>query len=633
MKIISHCRGIWTRLTGYIKSHIWVSLISATLTLFLLVVLIFQNYLKNEYFDYLVAETWKTEETVLASSSAHLDSLLQNVLYVSSELAVNETLQQLAERVMYSEAHNRARSRLTLETELEGLCRSSGNVTALAVITEDGQICEYGRLWAGGAIPKFWIGDNSILLNSMYESIQSMLEEDVWPRYLASTVPAAHSYQPDKRLFHIALPLKGRDSNFDNIHSALVVSFQLSELAQDSALVSSDLPSYTCGYLTDSEGVIIYHENGDYIGTLAEDHFSDETLDLQEALGYFGWTAHISIDTRDIRSEVEQMYRQGLVVYILLLIFCCLLWQLMLRHILAPMNSIREAMEDVRQGKTNRKIPIGGTHELWQLAEQYNAMIDALLRQQQRVQQYYDEKVLSIEQRNQAEREALESQINAHFLCNTLNAINYNVLESGNYEVSILLKTLSNILYYTFSRKTRVVTLGQELEWVRQYLYLQKYRLMDRFEYEIRFPEEYSEWPCCKLFLQPFVENSILHGFEGIERGGLIRITGYAPEGGLLAVQVWDNGCGIAPEVSQVIQASFEEGGTLKLAGNGTGIGIRNVVTRMRMYFGQSFRVRLETTPGAGTCFTFWLPIPENPEEHPMEDDAEEAERDENFDC
>lgn len=633
MGIISHYRGIWTRLTDYIKSHIWISLFGATLTLFLLIVLIFQNYLKSEYLNYLVAETWKTEDAVLSASSANLDSLLQNALYVSSELAVNESLQQLAEDAIHSDFQSRIRNDLTLSNVLEGLCRSSGNVTALTVITEDGQIFEYGRLWAGGAITKLWIGENTTTLNALYNSIQSILSENTYPRYVVSTVPATHSFLPDNRFFHIALPLKGEDTNLEHVHAAIVVSFQLDEFAQASSLVDSDLLSYTQSYLTDSDGIIIYHENKDYIGTPAEDCLSDEVLDLQQPLNYFGWTAHILIDTQNIRSEVNQMYLRGLIVYIVLLILCCMAWQMMLGRILAPINSIREAMEDVRAGKTNRKIPIAGTHELWQLAEQYNAMIDALLQQHQQVQQYYAEKVISIEQRNQAEREALESQINAHFLCNTLNAINYNVLESGNYEVSILLKTLSNILYYTFSTKTKAVTMGQEIEWVRQYLYLQKYRLMDRFEYEISFPEEYSEWPCCKLFLQPFVENSILHGFEGIEEGGIIRITGYAAEDGLLVVQVWDNGCGIAPEVSQVIQSSFEEGSTLKLAGNGTGIGIRNVVTRMRMYFGKSFRVRLETTQGVGTCFTFWLPIPENLEEHSVEDESEEAECFENYDC
>ena len=146
-------------------------------------------------------------------------------------------------------------------------------------------------------------------------------------------------------------------------------------------------------------------------------------------------------------------------------------------------------------------------------------MLDALQNRQEMVQKEYQEKVAMSELRNQAEKIALESQINAHFIFNTLNAINYNAIETGNIETSHLIKRLSNLLQYTLSAQSEV-TLGREFSMATEYLYLQKYRLMDKFEYEISFPEEYSEWPCCKLFLQPFVENSIVHGFENTESGG-----------------------------------------------------------------------------------------------------------------
>lgn len=161
--------------------------------------------------------------------------------------------------------------------------------------------------------------------------------------------------------------------------------------------------------------------------------------------------------------------------------------------------------------------------------------------------------------------------------------------------------------------------MGQEFRWVEQYLSLQKFRLMDRFEYEIDFPEEYSEWPCCRLFIQPFVENSILHGFANIDRGGFIRITG-RPDGNRFRVEIRDNGCGIQADISNVIQESLQGDHNLELAGNGNGIGIRNVVTRMKMFFGEGFEAKLETEVGKGTSFTFWLPLPS---ENGMEEEEE----------
>ena len=92
-------------------------------------------------------------------------------------------------------------------------------------------------------------------------------------------------------------------------------------------------------------------------------------------------------------------------------------------------------------------------------------------------------------------------------------------MEGGNFKVSILLKKLSNILRYTFDQKHQNVYMFQEISWIEQYLFLQRERLDSVFDYAIDFDSDYDNWPCRKLMLQPFVENSIIHGFEGMERG------------------------------------------------------------------------------------------------------------------
>ena len=204
------------------------------------------------------------------------------------------------------------------------------------------------------------------------------------------------------------------------------------------------------------------------------------------------------------------------------------------------------------------------------MAGYYNEMAETLERQYKEIRRYYREKNLSIRQKNKAEKEALESQINAHFLCNTLTAINYNAIDNEDYEVADLLKKLSNMLSYTFSRKLVSVSLGQELRWVEQYLY-----------------------------------------FEGRESGGMIRITGHI-DGSRFRLCIEDNGCGMNEDTEKLMQQILMEKHTLDLAG--TGIGIQNVVTRLRMYYGEELSVVLESEPEKGTKFTFWLPIPENPE-------------------
>lgn len=185
-----------------------------------------------------------------------------------------------------------------------------------------------------------------------------------------------------------------------------------------------------------------------------------------------------------------------LAAYIFLTVF-------FMRYLLKPVTKISESIKTVKKGNFHSKISIEGKHEIWQLADEYNRMIEALEEKNIAMRRQHEETLASIERQHQAEREALESQINAHFICNTLGTINYEAIEAGNRQVSVLIKKLSNILRYTFDQKCQDVYLYQEIAWIDQYLYLQKTRFENVFEYSIDFEEEYGYWPCCKLMFQP----------------------------------------------------------------------------------------------------------------------------------
>lgn len=188
-----------------------------------------------------------------------------------------------------------------------------------------------------------------------------------------------------------------------------------------------------------------------------------------------------------------------------------------------------------------------------------------------------------------------------------MNVINYEAIDSGNYKISVLLKKLSNILRYTFDQKHQNVYMFQEISWIEQYLFLQKERMEGMFDYQIEFDSDYDNWPSRKLMLQPFVENSILHGFEGRDSGGMIRIVGRGYKE-FLKISIEDNGCGMTESRSTVIQEILENPPLAK--SKAVGIGISNVITRMQMYYGKEFKVSLETKQGEGTRFVFLLPMP-----------------------
>lgn len=425
----------------YVKSHIWVSLIGTMLVIFLLAALIFQNYLKNQYLNYLIDETWQTEDALLSAAAVNLNVQLNSALSASSEIAVNQDLRYIVEYALDSSADQRVRSLMTLSSKLSEMSYYSSDIVNIAIFTQDELLQEYGRNWAVTYHPGLWADEEESAVDRIYSDVYARMFDDMIGRYVVTTAPAFHQDFPDMQMFHIALPLLGKASSFQNVNAVVVVSFQLSGLVRSGALAGGR-QNYVYGYLTDRDATIIYHERKELIGTDENEYLSQGgSVFLVQPLSCFDWDAHIAIDTASLHDNVNRMYNQGVVIYILMLIVCGAAWNLLMHHILRPIGIIGSAMNEIRSGKPNHKIQVQGTHEIWQLAEQYN-------------------------------------------------------------------------------------------------------------------PEEYREWPCCKLVLQPFVENSILHGFENMESGGMIRITG-RPEQDRFRIEIRDNGCGMSPRVERAIQQSI----------------------------------------------------------------------------
>lgn len=594
----------------YWKSHVSAQVTITVILLLISAGMILQSYVKNTYFQFMLKETRNTIQTIADVSAANLNGKLKEVLNISCTIAIDDELLNSVDDARFRGLGD-VRSKMSIEDQLSTIIQYAGSIAVAAVVTDEGILKEYARYWSDRSIWKMWDKENQPVLENLYKDVMDKLQENTVMRYSVSTDAIHHGKLGDVSLFHVAVPLLGKSNRLDELDAMLVLSFRLDRVCDIEELEDENgREKVIRSYLADQNGKILYHDNPEFVGMHVADYQKQtgEWENVSRELEYFGWTLCVTVDTENMRTEVDRLYQNSIYVYSILLLGCALLWQLALRKILHPLSDIRKAMKDIHLEKEIPHIKIKGSHELWQLAENYNKMTDELKAQREEISRQYKEKTLSIELRNKAEREALESQINAHFLCNTLTAINYDAVENEDYEVAAHLKKLSAILSYVFSKKQLHVTLGQEIQWVEQYLYLQKFRLMDVFDYVIDFPEEYGEWPCCKLFLQPFVENSIMHGFEGKEQGGFIKIEGKLVEK-RFEITITDNGRGMDQETEKELQNILRTSHQLELVGDG--IGIRNVVTRLHMFYGKEMDIRLETSPGQGTCFTFWLPLTE----------------------
>lgn len=192
-----------------------------------------------------------------------------------------------------------------------------------------------------------------------------------------------------------------------------------------------------------------------------------------------------------------------------LLILVCLL--VVSLAITAPVKKLIEAMREVQQGNFDYRIDNKRSDEMGRLMETFNYMvfkIDMLIKE------VYQEKLA---QKN-AELEALQSQINPHFLYNTLDTINWMLLEKKEYEISGIVVSLGEMMKYAISRSSRTVALREEIRHVSNYLLIQKERMEDKLEYEIDIPHQYESVQVPRLILQPLVENALSMELKQEER-------------------------------------------------------------------------------------------------------------------
>ena len=222
----------------------------------------------------------------------------------------------------------------------------------------------------------------------------------------------------------------------------------------------------------------------------------------------------------------------------------------------------------------------------------------------------------------QVELAALQSQINPHFLYNTLDAIRGQAIQDNNREVAMMIQTLSAFFRYSISRKGNAVTLRDELDNVQNYMKIQQYRFEDRFrlEMEIDSPEVYDFY-VPRLILQPIVENAILHGLENKRNGGVITID--VEETDDLVIMISDNGKGMTlqelDDLNGRILAEKAEQEEAPALGKHKGIALVNVQKRIELIFGVPYGLHVYSSIGQGTDVEITLPIIRQEEEMNVE--------------
>ncbi len=254
-----------------------------------------------------------------------------------------------------------------------------------------------------------------------------------------------------------------------------------------------------------------------------------------------------------------------------------------------PVRRLTEAMRSAGAGDFDARVPVTSDDEFGRLLGHFNRMNDRI---GSLVTEVYETRL----KEQEAEIQALNRQMNPHFLYNTLNVMNWMALENDQRELSRMLVCLSNMLHYTSRRDWGAVSLSEEIEWMNSYFYIMQARFEHKFAVEYELAPELFEYELPRLTFQPFVENAILHGFEETETGGVISIRGKLASDERI-YEVEDNGKGMDEAAVDGI-----------LNGQGASVGIRNTMARIRMQYGSRASVDIRSAPGQGTLIVIRLP-------------------------
>ena len=263
------------------------------------------------------------------------------------------------------------------------------------------------------------------------------------------------------------------------------------------------------------------------------------------------------------------------------------------RMLSRPLRGLASAMERFERDADHFSYrPVGGTREVRELSQSFGHMV---LRIQQLMSTVRQEEI----NLRKTELKALQAQINPHFLYNTLDSIAWMCERGRNADAVNMVHALARLFRISISRGHELIPIAKEIEHAESYLQIQKYRYKNQFTYEFDVDPECLDYYCNKITLQPIIENSINHGLDLLVEEGRIQVE-VLQDGDDILFRVRDNGVGMSQEqVDAILEQDPEDR---------TGIGIRNVNDRLRIYFGAPYGLNITSELDVGTCVEIRMP-------------------------
>ena len=548
----------------------------------------------------------RNTEMMSKSSLKQLDNNLgislgayEDVLY---QLYTNDDMVKWVFEI--DEGTNEAVAVNQLRRFMSSLLYTKDYIRAVSVITPGGEFVTYEQM-TPATYKSSWMDNFSMTADELYDDISSDNNMHLYPTEFGTNFAKKDYY-----LFHMAHRIIDYKALTKDC-GVVIVSVD-EDFLKDICLNSSD-DTRIFNFIVDDAGQIVtFGDESQIIGTPVTDmslpdeqRIADYELFLKknypqlarDAAFFIMHDEKLGWDVVNVTSllELTHLQRRQLfliaAVGVLVMIVVVLMSTGLSANLVKSVHYVTGRMKQARNGdlsvraEKDKAMPA----EIETIADAFNDMMKKLN--------------IALKSQQEAQIAALEAQINPHFLYNTLDTINWMAIDKDEYDISNAISALANILRYAIVNSNGEVPIRDEMEWLRKYIYLQQYRVKNSFSYNAFIEPEAQNAMVHKLLLQPFIENSIKHGFTPDQEDAKLSVYVSAAENSL-QIKIEDNGKGMDPDVIEKINnRDFE---TLK--GN-TNIGISNVVTRLEMYYGKEGKMRAEPGMENGSCIIIEIPF------------------------
>lgn len=582
-------------LISYIKKHIRAQSIQITISISFTVVSaivmgILGISLYARFANQMEAMTAQSSQQLLNQTSINLEAYLRN-------------MRRISDAMYYSVIKDKDLAEDAMEEEMNLLYEANkDNLISIACYTNEGELVAAAPVATEkedlDIVQQEWFTDAVGKMENVHFStphVQNLFDNTSYRYYWVVSLSQA-------------VELTSRGSSTLGV---LLVDMNYSSIEQllNKANTNND-KEYV--YLIDGEGEVIYHprqkliytnlyEENNYMAASYDDGSRQEEFQGQKRLvtvktiSYTGWKIVSVVPMSSFHMGLFGTRQLALLFVALSILMLIVFNQLVSARIAKPLQKLNESVKEWESGNMNPDIYVGGSLEVEHLGKTLRSTVEQL-------RQLMHDIVVEQEEERKRELDALQSQINPHFLYNTLDSIVW-MIEGERYEDAVFMITqLASLFRIILSRGKAIISVEDEITHAQNYMNIQKIRYKNVFQLHFRIDEDILNCCTVKLIVQPLLENAIYHGVECMDGDGEIEVRGYRKDADIY-IEVRDNGLGMSEET---VDSLLKEND--RVPTKGSGVGFINVHNRIRLRFGEPYGLEVESQPDEGTAVRIHLP-------------------------